>query len=152
MKKNEVAKIIDDGLSEGMSFQEISWCETFLRTASVRQACKEALLDLRSSREMLQKPIVKRYIISKSQMYKNDDSLLTREDIKKVLNNIAQDPTTPPDLRVKTIIKLNDMMEFDTEHKEELVSTDDGNLEEIKITSDEAEELLRKIREDKTKV
>lgn len=144
MSKNEIASQIDEGLKEGLDFQEISWCETFLRTASVRQACKEALLDLSRVRDMLEKPIVQQYIIAKSALYKNvDNNTLTRADLKKILNSIASDATTPPELRINAVSKLNSMLEFDAEHKEEII---DDETEEIKLTADEAEEMLRKIR------
>ena len=144
MNKNEVASQIDEGINEGLDLQEISWCETYLRTASIRQACKEALLDLRSAKKMLDKPIVQQYIIAKSAVYRGvNDSTLTRADLKKILNNIASDATTPPELRINAVSKLNAMLEFDTEHKEEII---DDEVEEIKLTADEADAILRKIR------
>lgn len=144
MSKLEVAKQIDAGINEGLNLQEISWCETYLRTASIRQACKEALIDLSSAKKMLDKPIVQAYILSKATMYKgSEDNTLTRSDLKKILNNIASDATTPPELRLNAISKLNFMLEFDSEHKDQII---DDNQEEIKLTADEAEEMLRKMR------
>ena len=144
MNKNEVASQIDEGINEGLDLQEISWCETYLRTASVRQACKEALLDLRSAKKMLEKPIVQQYIIAKSAVYRGvNDSTLTRDDLKKILNSIASDATTTPELRINAVSKLNAMLEFDAEHKEEILEDD---VEEIKLTADEADAILRKIR------
>ncbi len=144
MGKGEVSVQIDDGLSEGLDLQEISWCETFLRTASIRQACKEALLDVGSAKKMLEKPIVQAYIMQKTIMYKNaNDAKLNREDLKKILNNIAQDPTTSPDLRINAVSKLNSMMEFDAMNKEVVI---DEEVDEIKLTAEEADAILRKIR------
>lgn len=143
--KNEVALQIDEGISGGLSLQEISWCETYLRTASIRQACKEALLDLSTAKKMLDKPIVQAYIMSKASMYKAEgENNLTRGDLKKILNNIASDPTTPPDLRLNAVAKLNSMLEFDTEHREQVI---DDDVEEIKITAQEAEEMLKMMRD-----
>lgn len=144
MNKNEVASQIDEGISEGLDLQEISWCETYLRTASIRQACKEALLDLRNAKKMLEKPIVQQYIIAKSAVYRGvNNSTLTRADLKKILNSIASDATTPPELRINAVSKLNSMLEFDADHKEEII---DDEVEEIKLTADEADAILRKIR------
>lgn len=145
--KNEVALQIDEGISGGLSLQEISWCETYLRTASIRQACKEALLDLSTAKKMLDKPIVQAYIMSKASMYKAEgENNLTRSDLKKILNNIASDPTTPPDLRLNAVAKLNSMLEFDAEHREQVI---DEDTEEIKITAQEAEEMLKMMRDKK---
>lgn len=144
MNKGEVANQIDEGINEGLDLQEISWCETFLRTASIRQACKEALLSLSDAMDMLKKPIIQKYILAKSVMYKDMGSgELSRSDLKKILNNIAQDATTPPELRISAVSKLNAMLEFDAEHKDEAITDE---VEEIKVTAEEAEELLRKIR------
>ena len=143
--KNEVASLIDEGISEGLNLQEVSWCETYLRTASIRQACKEALIDLTTAKKMTQKPIVQAYIMAKASMYKKDgENALSRSDLKKMLNNLASDPTTPPDLRLNAISKLNSMLEFDAEHKEEII---DEETEEIKLTAEEADEMLKRMRE-----
>lgn len=144
MGKGEVAIQVDEGMSEGLDLQEISWCETFLRTASIRQACKEALLDIHSAKDMLDKPIVQSYILQKTIMYKNaNDNKLTREDLKKILNSIAQDPTTSPELRISAVSKLNAMLEFDSVNNESVINEES---EEIKLTAEEADEILRKIR------
>lgn len=145
--KNEVASMIDEGISEGLNLQEVSWCETYLRTASIRQACKEALLDVSSAKKMLEKPIVQAYIMQKTIMYKNaNDNKLNREDLKKILNNIAQDPTTSPDLRINAVSKLNSMMEFDAMNKEMII---DDEVDEIKVTAEEAEQMLKMMRDKK---
>ena len=73
----------------------------------------------------------------------SNDAKLNREDLKKILNNIAQDPTTSPDLRINAVSKLNSMMEFDAMNKEVVI---DEEVEEIKLTAEEADALLRKIR------
>ena len=147
MSKNYISQQIDEGLNEGLDLQEISWCETYLRTASIRQACKEALLDMHSAKDMLKKPVVQRYIMDKCMMYKNqDDGKLSRDDLKKILNSIAQDPTTSPELRLNAVSKLNQMLEFDTEHKQEMI---EDNVEEIKITAEEAEAMLKMMRDKK---
>ncbi len=147
MSKSEVARQIDDGINEGLDLQEISWCETFLRTASIRQACKEALMDYTTAKDMMSKPSVQVYLMAKAEAYKGvNDNTLTRNDLKKILNTIAQDPTTSPDLRINAVSKLTSMLEFDIEHKEAVESEES---EEIKITSEEAEKLLKMMREKK---
>ena len=146
MSKYDVAKQIDEGVNEGLDLQEISWCETYLRTASIRQACKEALLDVDSAKRMLNKPVVQSYIMNKSLAYKNlKDESLSREDLKKILNNIAQDPTTNPELRLNAVSKLNAMLEFDASHKDELLEVEEED--DIKLTVEEAEHLLNKKEE-----
>ena len=145
---NEIAEQIKEGMTEGLSLQEISWCETFLRTASIRQACKEALMDLHSAMDMLDKPLIKQYILEKSLTYKNkEDGGLDRGDLKKILNAIAQDPTTSPTLRLEAVSKLNSMLEFDLNNKESIIDAEEP--EEIKLTAEEADEMLRKIRKEK---
>ena len=149
MSKSEIAQQIDEGINEGLDLQEISWCETYLRTASIRQACKESLMDLSSAKDMLRKPAVQAYIISKSLAYKGiNEGNLNRADLRKILNNIAQDPTTPPELRISAVSKLNAMQEFDLEHKAEMETEE---TDEIKITSEEAEKMLKMMREGKFK-
>ena len=150
MSRNDVATQIEDGINEGLDLQEISWCETFLKTASIRQACKESLLDVSHAKEMLNRPIVGQYLITKAEAYKNaNKDSLSREDLKRILNNIAQDPTTNPELRLNAISKLNSMLEFDTEHMNEFV--DEAETEDIKLTAEEADAMLKQIRNNKSK-
>lgn len=147
MNKNEVATQIDSGINEGLDLQEISWCETYLRTASVRQACKESLLDLRNAKKMLEKPLVQAYITAKASNYRGvTDNSLTREDLKKILNNIASDATTSPELRINAVSKLSAMLEFDATHKESVIEEE---AEDIKLTAEEADEMLKRIRKEK---
>ena len=147
MNKYDVANIIDEGVNGGLDLQEVSWCETFLKTASIRQACKESLLDVSSAKRMLSKPTVQAYIMAKAEAYKgiDDNGNLSRDDLKKILNTIAKDPTTEPELRLRAVTNLNSMLEFDTAHKDDLLNAEEE--EEIKLTAEEAEYLLGKMDE-----
>lgn len=151
MIKNEIAQQIDEGIHNGLNLQEISWCETFLRTASIRQACKEALIDLDTAGQMTSKPEVQRYILSKTLAYKNESAKLDRTDLKKILNVIAQDPTTNPDLRIRAVSKLDEMLSWDLEHKGELLENSE-EVEDIKLTAEEADEMLRQMRNKEEKL
>lgn len=146
----EAVVIINEGIDEGLSFQEISWCETYLKTASVRQACTESAMTLGEAKRMLEKPNVKVYLYNKAQSYRADleNQSTSREDLKEVLKRIASDPTTKVAERIQAISKLNDMFQFETVNRNIIneASEDIEDVENISISSDEAEELLKAMR------
>lgn len=146
----EAVVIINEGIDEGLSFQEISWCETYLKTASVRQACTESAMTLGEAKRMLEKPNVKVYLYNKAQSYRTDleNQSTSREDLKEVLKRIASDPTTKVAERIQAISKLNDMFQFETVNRNIIneSSEDIEDVENISISSDEAEELLKAMR------
>ena len=146
----EAVVIINEGIDEGLSFQEISWCETYLKTASVRQACTESAMTLGEAKRMLEKPNVKVYLYNKAQSYRADleNQSTSREDLKEVLKRIASDPTTKVAERIQAISKLNDMFQFETVNRNIIneSSEDIEDVENISISSDEAEELLKAMR------
>lgn len=147
----EVVTIINEGIDEGLSFQEISWCETYLKTASVRQACSESAMTLGEAKRMLEKQNVRNYLFNKAQSYKVDleNQNTTREDLKDILKRIASDPTTKASERIQAISKLNDMFQFETINRDVINASEtepEENTENISISSDEAEELLKVMR------
>lgn len=146
-----VISVINDGIDGGLSFQEISWCETYLKTASVRQACSEAAMSLSEAKKMLCREVVKNYLYNKAQEYKIDleTQTTTREDLKNILKKIAADPTTKTAERIQAISKLNDMFQFETINRDIINNNEEDTidtLENIKISSDEAEKLLKEMR------
>jgi tRNA C32,U32 (ribose-2'-O)-methylase TrmJ len=146
-----VISVINDGIDGGLSFQEISWCETYLKTASVKQACTESAMSLSEANKMLCKEVVKNYLYNKAQKYKVDleTQTTTREDLKNILKRIASDPTTKTIERIQAISKLNDMFQFETINRDIINNNEEDTidtLENIKISSDEAEKLLKEMR------
>ena len=118
-KKNEISTQVKLGMKEGLNLQEISWCETYLRTLSIKQACSESGLRINGAKEMLTKGVVTEYIINRSDQYrqaleKDKEGELTREKISNVLETIILDPLSTVDNRLRAIGQLNSIKEFDT--------------------------------------
>ena len=143
--------IINEGIDSGLSFQEISWCETYLKSASVRQACSESAMTLGEAKRMLEKEVVRNYLYIKAQEYRVELETQTtsREDLKNILKKIASDPTTKPSEKIQAISKLNDMFQFETINRDIINNNEEDTidtLDNIKISSDEAEKLLKEMR------
>ena len=138
-------------MKEGLNLQEISWCETYLRTLSIKQACSESGIRIKEASIMLEKPIVKQYIMFRSDQHRQalqreKEEELTRDKISKVLENLILDPLTPVDARLRAISQLNSMKEFDK--KENVKPEEDQEEVKPKLSGEEAEALLKKMRQD----
>lgn len=149
--KTEISTQIKEGMKEGLNLQEISWCETYLRTLSIKQACTESGLKVNEANQMLLKESVVSYIMMRSDQYRQalkieKEQELDRDKISKVLTNMILDPLTNPELKLRAISQLNGMKEFD---KKENIESEDENQKvvEPKLNADEAEDLLKIIRE-----
>ena len=149
--KNEISTQVKEGMKEGLNLQEISWCETYLRTLSIKQACSESGLRIREASEMLERPVVVQYIMNRSDQYRQaleieKQEKLTRDQIAKVLQGIIMNPLTKEEVKLQAIGKLNAMMEFDKTNK---ISPEDEGSEEsanMKMSAEEAEKLLNQMR------
>lgn len=149
--KNEISTQVKEGMKEGLNLQEISWCETYLRTLSIKQACTESGLRIREANEMLERPVVIQYIMNRSDQYRQaleieKQEKLTRDQIKSVLQSIILNPLTKEENKLQAISKLNAMMEFDKTNK---ISPEEEGSEEsanIKMSAEEAEKLLSQMR------
>lgn len=141
-------------MKEGLNLQEISWCETYLRTLSIKQACTESGIRIKEASIMLDKPIVKQYIMVRSDQHRKalereKEEELSRDKIAKVLENLILDPLTPVDARLRAISQLNSMKEFDK--KENIKPEDEQEEVKPKLSGEEAEALLKKMRQDAEK-
>jgi hypothetical protein len=150
VNNTEISTQVKEGMKEGLNLQEISWCETYLRTLSIKQACSESGLKLKDAQEMLNKEVVIKYIITRSDQYRNalereKSEELTRDKISKVLETIILDPLASLDNRLRAIGQLNSIKEFD--RKEGIKPSDEEEEAKPKISAEEAEILLKKIRE-----
>lgn len=152
--KGEIAVSVRDWMKEGLNLQEISWCVTYLRTLSIKQACAESGIKINEASEMLNKPEVIKYIINLSQQYKEAsererEEELTREKISKVLEDLILSATSPPEIRMRAIAQLNSMKEFD---KRENIKSEAGVQDEQQpvLDADEAEALLAEMRKKKS--
>ena len=148
--KKEISTQVKEGLKEGLNLQEISWCETYLRTLSIKQACTESGLRIREASEMLQKPAVIEYIMNRSDQYRQaleieKQDKLTRDELAKVLQGIILSPIAKEEVKLQAITRLNAMMEFD---KANNITPEDEQEEaaQIKISAEEAEKMLAQMR------
>ena len=148
--KKEISTQVKEGLKEGLNLQEISWCETYLRTLSIKQSCTESGLRIREASEMLQKPVVIEYIMNRSDQYRKaleieKQEKLTRDELAKVLQGIILNPLAKEEVKLQAITRLNAMMEFD---KANNVVPEDEQEEAVplKMSAEEAEKMLAQMR------
>lgn len=150
VNKNEISTQVKEGMKEGLNLQEISWCETYLRTLSISQACKESGLKLKEAQEITQKTSVIQYIMIRSDQYrksleKDREEELNREKIAKILSDMILNPMTKDEIRLSALSKLNEMRQFDKTNEIKGQGSDEESSK-IKITAEEADKILEEIR------
>lgn len=149
-RRGQISTQVKEAMKEGLDLQEISWCETYLKTLSIKQACSESGLRIDQAHEMLKKESVKTYIMQRSDQYRqalesDKKKELTRDNISNVLETIISDPLTPVEMRLRAITQLNSMKEFDK--RNDIKDAEEGREEvEIEISAEEAEKLLAELR------
>lgn len=153
-KKREISTEVKEAMKEGLNLQEISWCETYLRTLSIKQACTESGLRKEEASKMLQKESVNRYIMMRSNQHREASERerqeeLSREKIAGVLESMILDPLGNSEVKLRAISQLNSMREFDA--KNNIVPDDEKKTTVEPVLTAEEAELLLKAMKDKTR-
>lgn len=148
-KKNEISTQVKEGMKDGLNLQEISWCETYLRTLSIKKACSESGLRINEAQEMLRKESVINYIMMRSDQYRaslerEKEEELTRESLAKVLEGIILDPLANVEVKLRAIGQLNTMRQYDTDKN---IVPEGEETKELTMSAEEAEALLQAMRD-----